>query len=273
MSNLSPSKVSELLGFAHQLADASGQAILPFFRTGASIENKQPEDFDPVTEGDRAGEQAIRSLIKEHFPDHGIVGEEFGAENEGAEFCWVVDPIDGTRGFIAGTPLWGTLIACLHDGQPIIGLLDQPYLRERFVGVTALGYRDTSFSAQGTTRGLSTRPCRSVKDAILTTTTPVLFAEGVERKVYEAVESASKLVRYSLDCYGYGLLALGCLDIVVEAGLAPYDILALIPIVEAAGGQVTDWSGNQPLQGGQILATGDKAVHDQALKVLSTAAI
>ncbi len=272
MSDLSKSTLDELVEFSGQLAEASGRAILPYFRTNTAIENKLESDFDPVTEGDRAGERAIRALIERQYAHHGIIGEEFGSQNEGADFCWIIDPIDGTRGFISGAPLWGTLIGCLFEGKPFLGVLDQPYLQERLIGVTSKEHRRASVSARTGHRTLRTRSCRTLAEATLTTTSPVLFDEGPEKAAYDGVEDACKLVRYSMDCYGYGLLAMGCLDIVVESGLAPYDILALIPIIEAAGGQVTDWRGNPPLDGGQILATGDARLHQKALDILSPAA-
>jgi myo-inositol-1(or 4)-monophosphatase len=229
--------VIDFTAFIDRLATASGETILPFFRTSLSIDNKSTSDFDPVTEADRAAEAVMRRLIKANFPQHGIVGEEFGNEREDAEYVWVLDPIDGTKSFIAGFPTWGTLIALLHQGTPVFGMMHQPYIGERFSG--------DSGSAQ-------------------------YSGPSGDREIFGRVESAVKLSRYGGDCYSYCMLAAGHLDLVVETELKPYDIAALIPIVTGAGGVVTNWEGNPAQNGGRIVAAGDPRVHEAAIKLLNS---
>jgi histidinol phosphatase-like enzyme (inositol monophosphatase family) len=250
-------KPVEFSSFVGELASISGQAILPFFRTMITAEDKSRGGvFDPVTEADRAGEVAMRRLIKSHFPAHGIVGEEFGAENEDAEFVWVLDPIDGTRAFMAGLPLWGTLIGLLRDGNPAYGLMHQPFIGEVFCG----DGKSATYTGRHGERRLVTRRCDRLENAILSTTSPRLFDETT-RPAYERVESAAQITRYGCDCYAYAMLAAGQIDVVVEAGLKPYDIVALIPIVEGAGGVVTNWDGGPAAKGGSIVACGDPRLH------------
>jgi histidinol phosphatase-like enzyme (inositol monophosphatase family) len=259
--------VVDLGGFVEELATVSGQAILPFFRTALGAENKAGAGaFDPVTEADRAAEVAMRRLIKQRFPQHGILGEEFGAEGTDAEYVWVLDPIDGTRAFIAGLPLWGTLIGLTRAGAPVRGLMHQPFTGERFAGD---GGQATWRGPSGERR-LRTRRCDGLADAILCTTSPKLFS-GDEAAAYDAVESAVRLARYGTDCYAYCMLAAGHVDLVVEAGLKPYDIVALIPIIEGAGGVVTDWQGGSAASGGRIVAAGDPRLHAAALERLRDA--
>jgi myo-inositol-1(or 4)-monophosphatase len=251
--------------FVNELATVSGQAILPFFRTAIATDDKsRGGDFDPVTEADRAGESTMRQIIKRSFPTHGVVGEEFGSDREDAEYVWVLDPIDGTRAFIAGLPTWGTLIGLSRNGQPAFGMMHQPFTGERFFGD---GGRST-YQGPGGERQLRTRRCASLKDAIISTTSPKLFA-GDELRAYDRVESVAKLARYGCDCYAYCMLAAGHVDLVVESGLKPYDIVALIPIIEGAGGIVTSWDGGSAAQGGRIVAAGDRRVHAAAIELLS----
>ena len=260
--------VVDLGAFVDELAALSGQAILPFFRAAFGTEDKAAGigAFDPVTEADRAAEAAMRRLIKERFPQHGILGEEFGAEALDAEFVWVLDPIDGTRAFIAGLPLWGTLIGLTRGGVPVRGLMHQPFTAERFSGD---GGQATWRGPSGERR-LRTRRCDRLADALLCTTSPKLFAGG-EAVAYEAVEAETRLARYGTDCYAYCMLAAGHVDLVVEAGLKPYDIVALIPIIEGAGGVVTDWQGHSAAGGGRIVAAGDPRLHEAALARLRDA--
>jgi myo-inositol-1(or 4)-monophosphatase len=259
--------LKRLFAFTDLLADAARAAILPYFRAPNLVENKGGDRFDPVTEADRAAEAAMRALIEAEFPDHGILGEEYGEKPARGEFTWVLDPIDGTRAFIAGLPLWGVLIALSREGQPILGVMDQPYLDERFRGWKS----GASLSARGETRDLRTRPCAALNEAILSTTDANLF-EGAEAKAFASVRSAARLTRFGYDCYAYAMLALGGIDVVIESGLKPYDIQALIPIIEGAGGSVTSWSGGDAAQGGQVLAAGDVRLRDAAIALLSTAA-
>jgi myo-inositol-1(or 4)-monophosphatase len=258
--------VVDLARFMDDLATQSGQAILPFFRAAFGIDDKgHGGTFDPVTEADRAAEVILRGLIRRSFPTHGILGEEFGSENLEAECVWVLDPIDGTRAFIAGLPTWGTLIGLTRNGVPVRGLMHQPYLGERFFGDGATArFR----SARGE-RALHTRRDTDLKHALLATTDPRLFGEGPERDGFAALESAVRLSRYGTDCYAYCMLAAGQIDLVVEAGLKPYDIVALIPIVEGAGGVVTAWDGGPAAGGGRIVAAADRALHAEALRLLN----
>ena len=252
--------LDDLAAFAGTLADAAGSAILPHFRQSIAVHDKAgQDDFDPVTEADRAGEAAMRRLIEDRFPDHGIVGEEFDDKPSASGLSWVLDPIDGTRAFICGLPLWGTLIALADGGRPVLGVVDQPYLKERFVGMGA--------SATLNGRPLRTRACGDLGQAALSTTGIAWFTPA-EQAAFLAVEARARLTRYGYDCYAYCMVAHGFLDLVVEAGLQPYDIQALIPIIEGAGGVVTDWSGGDAAGGGQIIAAGDRRVHAQALEVL-----
>ncbi len=251
--------------FVNELATVSGQAILPFFRTAISMDDKsRGGDFDPVTEADRAGESTMRQIIKRSFPTHGIVGEEFGAEREDAEYVWVLDPIDGTRAFVAGLPTWGTLIGLSRNGKPAFGMMHQPFTGERFFGDSGRA----TYQGPGGERQLRTRRCESLKDSIISTTNPKLF-RGDDLRAYDRVESVVKLARYGCDCYAYCMLAAGHIDLVVETGLKPYDIVALIPIIEGAGGIVTSWDGGSAAQGGRIIAAGDRRVHAAAIELLS----
>lgn len=256
--------VPRLLAFADTLADAARTAILPFFRAPHAIHNKKAESFDPVTEADRASEQRMRALIESAFPDHGILGEEFGEKPSRSGYTWILDPIDGTRAFIAGLPLWGVLIGLYHDGAPLIGVMDQPYLDERY-----RGWPDgANATAHGATRELKVRSCAHLADAILSTTDPYLF-RGAEAEAFAAVRTHAKLTRYGADCYAYCMLASGSIDCVIESGLQPYDIAALIPIITGAGGGVCNWRGGDASRGGQVLAYGDVKIRDMALEFLS----
>jgi myo-inositol-1(or 4)-monophosphatase len=255
--------------FVHELATLSGQVILPFFRSTFSIQDKSRGGaFDPVTEADRAGEAVMRQLIKRTFPTHGIVGEEFGAEQADAEYVWVLDPIDGTRAFMAGLPLWGTLIGLTRQGAPAYGMMHQPFTGERFFGDGGNAVYRGRQGDRTMERKLATRRCESLGRAILATTSPNLFDEA-GRAAYERVERAARLARYGCDCYAYCMLAAGHIDIVVEQGLQPYDVAALIPIIEGAGGLVTTWDGGPAGQGGSIVAVGDRRLHDPVLALLN----
>jgi histidinol-phosphatase len=256
--------VIDFSAFIGRLATAAGETILPFFRTSLSVENKsERQEFDPVTEADRAAEAVMRRLIKAGFPQHGIVGEEFGNEREDAEYVWVLDPIDGTKSFIAGFPTWGTLIALLHKGMPVYGMMHQPFIGERFSGDNGSANYENSHGA----RKLAVRRCATLKEATCYTTSPRLMNES-DRAIFGRVESEVRLSRYGGDCYSYCMLAAGHLDLVIETELKPYDIAALIPIVTGAGGIVTNWEGGAAQGGGRIIAAGDARVHEAALKLL-----
>jgi myo-inositol-1(or 4)-monophosphatase len=250
--------------FVDQLADAAGDAVLPFFRTSLAIEDKScGGPFDPVTAADRAAEQAMRELIRRTFPEHGILGEEFGVERGDAEYVWVLDPIDGTKSFIAGMPAWGTLIALTRFGEPVYGMMHQPFTRERFTGDGgAAHYRGPADS-----RDLRVRPCNGLADALLFTTSPLLMNDG-DRDLFARVEKAVRLSRYGGDCYAYCMLAAGHIDLIIETELKPHDIIPLIPIVTGAGGVITSWDGGAAERGGRIVVAGDARVHAAALALL-----
>ncbi|MBV9348528.1 MAG: histidinol-phosphatase [Pseudolabrys sp.] len=253
----------DFAAFVDELAAASGETILPFFRTSLSVESKQPGAFDPVTAADRAAENAMRALIRKNFPEHGIIGEEYGSERADAEYVWVLDPIDGTKSFINGMPTWGTLIALTRFGEPVFGLMHQPFMREKFSGDGgAARYRGPAGA-----RDLRVRKCAALSDAHLVTTSPLLMNEK-DGATFTAVEKKVKLSRYGGDCYAYCMLAAGQIDLVIETELKPYDILPLIPIITGAGGIVTSWENGPAQAGGRVIAASDKRVHDAALAML-----
>ncbi|WP_295854332.1 histidinol-phosphatase [Tardiphaga sp.] len=256
--------VIDFTAFIGRLATASGETIAPFFRTSLSVDNKSSYDFDPVTEADRAAEAVMRRLIKSNFPQHGIVGEEFGSEREDAEYVWVLDPIDGTKSFISGFPIWGTLIALLHRGTPVYGMMHQPYIGERFSGDSG----SARYQGPSGDRKLAARRCAALGEAVMFTTSPRLMNDS-DRDIFHAVEQDVRLSRYGGDCYSYCMLAAGHVDLVIETDLKPYDIAALIPIITGAGGVVTTWEGKPAQGGGRIVAAGDPRVHEAALKRLN----
>ena len=256
--------------FVARLATVAGEVIMPFFRSALPASDKSKGGvFDPVTEADRAAEAAMRRMILDTFPAHGIIGEEFGAHQPDAEYVWVLDPIDGTKSFIAGFPLWGTLVALQHRGEPVYGMMHQPFTRERFFGDRARATW-SGLNSHGTQidHHLTTRACEGLGTATLLTTSPLLMS-GEERERYGAVERAVRLPRFGGDCYSYCMLAAGHVDLVVEAGLQPYDIAPLIPIILGAGGVVTTWDGGDAALGGRIVAAGDARTHEAALKLLA----
>ncbi|PPC76454.1 histidinol-phosphatase [Pokkaliibacter plantistimulans] len=245
--------------FAELLAEAAATAIAPYFRTQMDVEDKGSALFDPVTLGDKAAERAMRDLLAQHYPEHGILGEEEDRHVGSSPLTWVLDPIDGTRAFITGLPLWGTLIA-LNDGQyPRIGVMNQPYTRERFVG--------TPEGAWLNGEPLKVRPCASLAQAKITCTTPQMF-DAPQLALFNSVAEKARLVRFGGDCYAYCMLAAGHIDAVVEADLKPYDVQALMPIVEGAGGVMTTWNGGDAQNGGAIVACGDKRLHAEILALL-----
>ncbi|GAB4520422.1 MAG: histidinol-phosphatase [Roseibium sp.] len=256
----------EFAPFLDRLADAASEAIMPHFREGFDVHNKWQEGFDPVTIADRDGETAMRALINGTYPDHGILGEEHGPENLDAEHVWVLDPIDGTRAFITGLPTWGTLIGLTTGGRPSLGMMVQPYIGERFGGDCGAAWYHGPLG----TRAVRSRACDRLRDATIFTTTPSLFNEA-ERQAFDRIESRVQLSRYGTDCYAYCMVACGHGDAVIEAGLQSYDIVALVPIIEGAGGVVTTWTGGSPADGGQIVASGDPRLHDILLRELASA--
>ncbi|NOT39435.1 MAG: histidinol-phosphatase [Alphaproteobacteria bacterium] len=268
-ATLSSAQISEFAKFAEELADLSGSTILPYFRAGIAVDNKlDGGGFDPVTAADREGEAVIVAAIRQRYPDHGVLGEEHGAHAGSSALTWVIDPIDGTRAFVCGMAQWGTLIALNDRSRPVVGVLDQPYTRERWVAANGV----TTFSdGRGPSAVLRTRPCHSLKDAVLTTTSPVGYFDDAERRAFWALSTRAKLTRFGGDCYAYGLLAMGFIDVIVEASLKAWDIQALIPIIENAGGVVTTWDGKPAMDGGQVVACGDASLHAAVCEVLAAA--
>jgi histidinol phosphatase-like enzyme (inositol monophosphatase family) len=262
-----PRDLASWLAAAHDFADAAGEAIRPYFRRRMTVDNKDGGGgFDPVTAADRAAERAVARELKRRFPAHGIAGEEYGAEREGARMRWVVDPIDGTKAFILGLPTWGTLIGLLDGDAPIVGLMDQPFTQERFwAGGKGAWHR----VGAGKPKRLRTRECARLADAMMATTSPDLFKAGAESDRFLAMRRATRMTRYGTDCYAYCLVAAGHIDLVVEAGLKPVDIVALIPIIEQAGGCVTNWTGGSAIDGGQVVASGTPKLHESALRLLA----
>jgi inositol-phosphate phosphatase/L-galactose 1-phosphate phosphatase/histidinol-phosphatase len=245
---------------ANRMADEAAVIVRSYFRQRVDIEDKH--DASPVTIADRQSEAAMRRLIGELAPEHGILGEEYGPERTDAEWVWVLDPIDGTKAFITGKPSFGILIALLHRGQPVLGIIDQPVLRERWLGIKG---RQTRLNGDE----IGCRPCPELSQAALYATTPEMFV-GADETAFERVRSKVKLSRFGADCYAAGLLALGFVDLMIEASLQPYYYLPLVPVIEGAGGIITDWRG-QPLglqSDGRIAAAGDRRTHQAALQLL-----
>jgi histidinol phosphatase-like enzyme (inositol monophosphatase family) len=262
MSMLDPASIADYRAFLDELAEAARAEILPHFRVGGAVDDKQGagRGFDPVTAADRGAERAMRALIETRYPDHGIIGEEFGEKPSQNGFVFVLDPVDGTRAFIAGLPLWGTLIALTYQGAPVFGVLDQAYLDERFVGFPD----GAELIARGVRRPLATRACADLREAVLATTDPFLF-NPAETGGFEHLRATARLTRYGCDCYAYAMVAMGAIDVVVESGLRVWDIAALIPIIEGAGGLVRNWRGGLAHEGGQVIAVGDSRPLEQAL--------
>jgi len=255
--------MQDFIEAAEAAAAAAASVIRPLFRSALLVEAKG--DASPVTEADRAAEVAIRAVLAERFPDHGVWGEEFGPDRATADYLWVLDPIDGTRAFVTGRPLFGTLIALLHRGQPILGMIDQPVTGERWLGVAG---RPTQF--RGPLGGVARcRPCATLAEAELSCTSPDMF-EPADRPGFERLRAAARRVTWGGDCYAYGLAALGLIDVVAESTMKPWDWAAIVPVVEGAGGRVTGWDG-LPLtleSDGRVLALGDPRLLAAAVELL-----
>lgn len=275
---LSADRLAALDAFIIDLNRASAEVILPLFRADHGLEDKGagknlPREshaaFDPVTEADRGAEAVIRKLIGERFPEHGVIGEEYGEDRPDAEFVWVLDPIDGTRAFISGLPLWTTLIGLRHQGRPVLGSIGQAYIGEIFVG-HAGGSRLLS---RGGETPIRVRECADLTDAVIATTDADACFDGAERGAWLQVRAAAKLARMGCDAYAYAMVAMGKMDMVIEAGLKSWDIEAAIPLLEGAGGMVTNWRG-EPVgpNGGQIVISGDRRPLDEALVSLKRSA-
>ena len=257
---LSDSELKIFSEFAAELSDVAGREILPHFRTRMRVEDKGGQGFDPVTLADKAAERAMREMIGRRFPHHGIHGEEEGHAPGRSPIKWVLDPIDGTRAFITGLPQWGTLIA-LNDGErPRVGIMNQPFTGERFLGMPSGAWLNGM--------PIQVSPCTSLAQARISCTSPQIFNAPGQLAAFNRVADRVRLVRYGGDCYAYCMLACGHIDAVIEAGLKPYDIQALMPIIESAGGMVSTWNGGDPQDGGAIVACGDKRLHAEILRHL-----
>ncbi len=249
------------LEFANSLADAAREIIAPLFRTPFAVDAKT--DNSPVTIADRKAEQKMREMIMQKYPEHGICGEEFGRYNEDAEYCWVLDPIDGTKSFIAGLPTFGTLISLVKNGVPVLGLIDQPINKERWIGGKGIA---STFNG----KLIKTRPCPKLELATISTTSSYLFTEH-EKEKFKKVQKAARYIIYGYDCYAYAQLASGFIDVVIESGLKPHDFCALAAVIENAGGAMTDWEG-KPLtlkSDGRVIAAGDRKLHKEILAMLT----
>ncbi|MGA7325505.1 MAG: histidinol-phosphatase [Rhodomicrobium sp.] len=253
----------DLLETAHSLANEAAKVTSRYFRAHSSADHKGGTLYDPVTRADTEAESAMRGVLARRHPDHGVLGEEFGTTNEGADYVWTLDPIDGTRAFILGLPLWGTLIGLQHQGKPMLGVMDQPFTGERF-------WSDSRAAWYRGPKGLQrckTRACPNLSEAFLTATAPDMF-DGEDEVRFNRLAAAVRMRRFGGDCYAYCMLALGHIDIVAEAKLKPFDIIPLLPIVEKAGGSVSNWDGGEDLSGGRCIAVGDAALKGAALSHL-----
>ncbi|MGX1308373.1 histidinol phosphatase-like enzyme (inositol monophosphatase family) [Amorphus suaedae] len=255
--------VKQAVALMHRLADAASAAVLPSFRNLDEVESKGEEGFDPVTVADRRAEAVMRGLIEEVFPDDGIIGEEYGMERAEADAVWVLDPIDGTRAFIAGLPSWGTLIARMSRGIPRVGMMAQPFIGERFWSDGEASY----WSRGDEEARLSTRECPVLADATLFATSPTMFRDD-QRAAFDALASRVKTVRFGTDCYGYAMVAAGHGDIVFESGIHLYDVAPFVPILETAGGQLTSWNGGPAASDNTALAVGDPALIEEIRSVI-----
>ncbi len=263
--DVAPERLMQLLAGAERAADAAATITLRYFRGDMDVENKAGENaFDPVTQADREAELAIRASLQAEFPDIGFHGEEHEAIAGTSGLTWVVDPIDGTRAFMSGMPLWGTLIGLFNGQDAILGVMDQPFMAERY---TATGNQANLMARHGN-RALRTREGIALSDATMYCTTPDMFRTVESRAAFQRVRETARLTRYGGDCYAYALLASGYVDVVLDCDLEPYDILALIPLIEAAGGIVSNWDGERAVDGGHVVAAGSREIHAQTLSML-----
>lgn len=259
---LSAAQLAELTAFAIATAESAGRETLPYFRSALEVEDKRTGGrFDPVTAADQQAEQVVRRAIGQAYPRHGVFGEEFGHQS-GNGLTWVIDPIDGTRAFMTGMLHWGVLLALFDGARPVLGVMHQPFTGETFYGAGGQAF----YRARGTERALRCRACGTLADAVLTTTSPKLFRGAGERAAFDALEGAVKLSKYGGDCYIYAMLAMGLVDLATDAGLQAYDIQALIPIIEGAGGVVSTLAGEDASFGGLVVAAGSAELHRQAIE-------
>ena len=252
------------IAFAHRLADASGAAIRPYFRQRIDVANKLQAGFDPVTEADKGGERAIRAILDAERPSDAILGEEYGEKSGTSGWRWVLDPVDGTRSFITGRHEWGSLIALEKDEVPVLGILDQPVLGERFIGVNG----KSELHQRGQVTPLHVRACGGIGDAVLCATDPSAYMSGEQQAGFERVKAQARLTRYHGDCYIFAMLAMGFIDVIVEGVFHHWDVAALMPLVEGAGGIVSNWRGEPWRDGDALLAAGDARVHAQVIALL-----
>lgn len=267
---IEPARLAELDAFLVELNAVAAGVILPLFRAEHSLENKGgPGGFDPVTAADRGAEGALRRRIAERFPQHGVIGEEYGEDRPDAELVWVIDPIDGTRAFIAGLPVWTTLIGLRYRGHPVLGSIGQPYIGELFIGHEG----GSRLVTREKTTPLKVRPCPSLAEATIATTDGAIYLDVAEQQVWTDLRARARNARLGCDAYAYAMVAAGSIDLVVESGLKAWDVDAAIPVVTGAGGIVTNWSGDPVgAHGGQVAIAGDRACLDEALAVLRPAA-
>ena len=263
MNAASDQRSREFLDFAIELAEASGTLIREAFRRPLSVEAK--DDLSPVTQSDKAVETRLRERIASRYPEHGIVGEEYDDTQVSAEFVWVIDPIDGTKQFAAGLPTFATLIALARDGKPVLGIIDQPVTSERWIGMTGTG---TTFKG----KPVHTRSCERLADAVMATSAPDYF-DALAAPAYQRLNEVTRWPLYGAGCHAYGQIAMGCIDIGIEASHSAFDYCALVPVVEGAGGIISDWQGD-PLtihSGDRFIAAGDSRIHRQALDLMAAA--
>ena len=256
---------AELTRFATLLAEASAAAILPYFRQNTPVDVKDGPVWDPVTEGDRAGERAIRALIEAHYPDHGIHGEEYGVKEARSAFTWVLDPVDGTRAFVCGMPTWATLIGLTHEGKPALGLMNQPVVGDMFYASPEGAWH----SFRGQASPIATRKGIPLSRATIGTTAPELYRSAENQSRFQALKAKAQLTRYGGDAYFYCMMAAGHIDIAMDCGLQPYDIAPLLPIVTGAGGVAAEWTGGDASRGGNVITAGTPALLEEALAVMS----
>jgi len=263
-------QIIEYTDFLNRLANAAAEITLSRFKKPINVTNKGQKlglDYDPVTKADHDTEKAIRSLINQYYPDHSILGEEQGHDQkkgrnkDNGHWTWVIDPIDGTRAYICGIPTWGTLVALNDGARPLYGMLDQPYLKERYIGTPEGAYLNG--------QKINCRPCRDLSEATISTTDPTqFFSTAEDARCFHRVAAQARLIRNGYDCYAYAMVATGFMDVVIESGLEAYDIQALIPIIEGAGGIITDWTGGSAAEGGQVVAAATPELHAQVLTLL-----
>lgn len=262
------------LAFAHRLADRAGEVIRPFFRQRIAVDEKtmlvagQPY-YDPVTAADKGAEEAIRAIIEHERPEDGILGEEYGEKPGTSGLRWVLDPVDGTRAFITGRHEWGSLIALERDGRPVLGILDQPWLRERFVGISDGAQKSCLLHEQGGITAMRVRPCAALREAVLCATHPDSYWQDGEWDSFQRVQKAVRMSRWGGDCYIFGAMAMGFVDLIVETTFHRWDVAALMPVIEGAGGIITNWQGGDCSMGGQCLAAGDARMHAAAMALIA----